>query len=125
MKHVSIIQVLQLHTKMIQATGGADGVRDQTLLESALYKALSTFDGKGLYLSIEEKCANICFCIIKNHPFIDGNKRIGLFIMLILLEYNNVILRYDQRELVNLGLGIADGSFAQDYIVNWIKEHKV
>jgi death on curing protein len=125
MKHVSIIQVLQLHTKMIQATGGADGVRNQTLLESALYNAFSTFDGKELYLSIEDKCANICFCIIKNHPFIDGNKRMGLFIMLILLEYNNVILRFDQRELVNLGLGIADGSFSQEYIVSWIKEHEV
>jgi len=125
MKHVSIIQVLQLHSKMIQATGGVDGVRDQTLLESALYNALSTFDGKELYSTIEDKCANICFSIIKNHPFIDGNKRMGLFIMLIILEYNNVILRYDQSELVNLGLGIADGSLEQGYIINWIKEHKV
>ncbi len=125
MKHVSIIQVLQLHTKMIQATGGVDGIRDQTLLESALYNALSTFDGKELYPTIEDKCANICFSLVKNHPFIDGNKRIGLFIMLILLEYNNVILRYDQNELVNLGLGIADGSLNQEYIMNWIKKHKV
>lgn len=125
MKHVSIIQVLQLHTKMIQATGGVDRVRDQTLLESALYNALSTFDGKELYPTIEDKCANICFSLIKNHPFIDGNKRIGLFIMLILLEYNNVILRYDQSELVNIGLGIADGSLNQEYIINWIKKHKV
>jgi len=125
MKHVSIAQVLQLHSKIIQATGGEDGVRDVDLLESALYNALSTFDGNELYPSIEEKCANICFCIVKNHPFIDGNKRMGLFIMLILLEYNNVFLKYDKNELVNLGLGIADGSYNQGYINKWIEQHRI
>jgi len=104
MKHISIAQVLQLHTNMIQSTGGEDGIRDHDLLESALYNALSTFDGKELYPSIEEKCANICFCIVKNHPFIDGNKRMGLFIMLILLEYSNIILPARRRpDLRTLG----------------------
>lgn len=80
MKHISITQVLHLHNKMIRETGGDVGIRDNALLESALYNALTTFDGKELYPSIEEKCANICFCIVKNHPFIDGNKRMGLLL---------------------------------------------
>ena len=125
MKHVSITQVLRLHTKIIQATGGEDGVRDIDLLKSALFNALSTFDGKELYPSIEEKIANICFCIVKNHPFIDGNKRMGLFIMLILLDYNDIILEFEQRELINLGIGIADGTYNKGYIFKWIKQHKI
>lgn len=125
MKHISIAQVLQFHTKIMQATGGEDGIRDHTLLESAFYNALLTFDGKELYPSIEEKCANICFCIVKNHPFIDGNKRMGLFIMLVLLEYNNIKLTYNRTELVELGFGIADGIHNQEYIIKWIKQHEI
>lgn len=82
MKRITITQVLQLHNKMIRETGGYYGIRDPALLESALYNALTTFDGNELYPSIEEKCANVYFCIIKNHPFVDGNKRMRLFIML-------------------------------------------
>ena len=125
MKYISIAQVLQLHNKMIQETGGDDGIRDHALLESALYNALSTFDGEELYPGIEEKCANVCFCIVKNHPFVDGNKRMGLFIMLILLEYNGVVLKYEQNELINLGLGIADSSCNQEYIIDWVKLHEI
>lgn len=125
MKYVTITQVLQLHDKMIRETGGDGGIRDHALLESALFNALSTFDGKELYPSLEEKCANICFCIVNNHPFIDGNKRMGLFIMLILLEYNNVVLKYEQNELINLGVGIADGRYRQEYIINWVIQHEI
>ena len=74
MKRISIDQVIALHQKMIDATGGVNGIRDKNLLESALNNAFATFDGIELYRSIEEKCANICFSIVKNHPFIDGNK---------------------------------------------------
>ncbi len=125
MKHITIAQVLQLHNKMIRETGGDDGIRDPALLESALYNALSTFDGNELYPSIEEKCANICFCIVKNHPFVDGNKRMGLFVMLILLEYNDVILSYEQNELIDLGLGVAEGRYNQDHIIDWVIKHEI
>jgi len=125
MKHISITQVLQLHEKMIRKTGGDYGIRDSTLLESALYNALSTFDGIELYPSIEEKCANICFCIVKNHPFVDGNKRMGIFIMLILLEYNGVVLKYEQKELIDLSLGVAEGRYTQEHVIDWVIKHEI
>ena len=125
MRHISITQVLQLHEKMIRKTGGDDGIRDFALLESALYNALSTFDCEELYPSIEEKCANICFCIVKNHPFVDGNKRMGIFIMLILLEYNSVVLKYEQKELIDLGLGVAEGRYNQEHVIEWVIKHEI
>jgi death-on-curing protein len=68
---------------------------------------MSTFNGEDLYPSAESKCANICFNIIKNHAFVDCNKRTGIYVMLIPLEYNNVELEFTQKELVDLGVDIA------------------
>ena len=76
------------------------------------------------YKSMEERCSNICYSIINNHAFIDGNKRIGLYVMLILLEYNGTKLYYTQTELINLGLGVAKGELEQINILEWIKSHK-
>ena len=107
MRMITVNQALNLHKKMVEATGGGEGLRDIDLLESALYNAFATFDGEELYKTIEEKCSNICFGIISNHPFIDGNKRMGVYLMLILLEYNGINLSFTQNELVDLGLGVA------------------
>ncbi|OGO80684.1 MAG: death-on-curing protein [Clostridiales bacterium GWC2_40_7] len=125
MKRISVEQVIKLHDKLVGATGGHTGVRDFKLLESALNNAYATFDGRDLYEALEAKCANICFCMVYNHPFIDGNKRIGLYVMLILLEYNEMKLDFSQDDLVDLGLGIANGTYKQDYIQKWIIDHKV
>lgn len=125
MKHVSVSYVLELHTKMIEATGGKTGILDIDLLESALFNAFTTFDGVELYPGIEDKCANICFSIIKDHPFTDGNKRMGIYLLLLLLEYNDIILHYTQPELIDLGSGVANGRYQQGDIVNWIKTHTV
>ena len=124
MKRISIDQVIALHHKMIDATGGVNGIRDKNLLESALNNAFATFYNIELYQSIEEKCANICFAIVKSHPFVDGNKRIGIYIMLILMDYNGINLKYEQNELVDLGLGIADSRYNQEFIIDWIKKHE-
>lgn len=125
MKRISIEQVLTLHKKMILATGGEDGIRDINLLDSSLSNAFITFDGVELYNTTEEKCANICFCIVNNHPFIDGNKRMGIFVMLILLEYNGIKLNSTQKELVELGLSIAEGKYKQNDILDWIIKHRI
>lgn len=124
MKMISTDQVIALHQKMIDATGGINGIRDINLLESALNNAFVTFDSIELYQTTEEKCANICFAMIKNHPFIDGNKRMGIYIMLILLELNNINMEFEQNELVDLGLGIAEGRYNQESIYSWIKRQK-
>ena len=124
MKRISIEKILQLHEKMIEATGGDSGIRDIGLLDSALSNAYATFDGVDLFKTVEQKCASICFGIINNHPFLDGNKRMGIFVMLVLLEYNNILLNYSQDKLINLGLGIAQGKYKQEEILQWIESHK-
>ena len=88
MKYLSIDYILKLHEKLISATGGSNGIRDMGLLKSAIENSKATFTGEDLYKSIEEKCSNICYSIINSHAFIDGNKRIGIYVMLILLEHN-------------------------------------
>lgn len=124
MKYISLDYVIKLHTKMTKATGGSEGIRDINLLKSALENSKSTFNGKDLYETVEEKCAAICYSIINNHPFIDGNKRMGIYIMLILLEYNNIKLSFQQKELIELGLNVSKGIYTKEDILYWIKNHR-
>jgi death-on-curing protein len=124
MIELDISDVLLLHKMMGRTTGGESGIRDRGALESALYHAYATFDGKDLYGSIEEKAARQAYGIIRNHPFLDGNKRNGLFVMLTFLELNGIILSFSQVELVGLGTGIADGSIGPEEIAKWIIDHK-
>ena len=86
MKYITINYIIKLHEKLIRATGGSSGIRDIGLLESAIENSKATFSGEDLYKSIEEKCSNICYSIISNHAFIDGNKRIGVSVMILLLK---------------------------------------
>ena len=102
-------QILKMHLMLVEKTGGEAGLRDEGLLESAIYSIDASFDGEDLYPSILEKAAKLCFSLVNNHAFIDGNKRIGIFAMLVFLESNNIFLSYEQQALVDLGLGLADG----------------
>lgn len=118
-------EILSLHEKVVLKTGGSTGLRDRGLLESAVYSAYGVFGDEEIYPSIEEKSARLAFSLISNHAFVDGNKRIGVVVMLVTLKLNNVMLQYTQKELVRLGLSVADGSAGYDEILKWIKEHKV
>ena len=124
MKYISVQYILKMHEKLISATGGSEGIRDIELLKSSIENSKVTFGGEDLYKTIEEKCSNICYCIISNHTFIDGNKRAGIYVMLILLEYNEIKLSFSQKDLVDLGLGIAKGELKQENITQWIRNHK-
>ena len=97
MKWLSIDYILKLHEKMIQRTGGASGLRDIKLLQSAIYNAQTTFDGQELYPDIESKIGAICHGVINNHPFVDGNKRMGIISQL--LWTNIFLVRRDLRRL--------------------------
>ena len=119
-----IAQVLFLHNLMCRETGGSSVLRDKGALDSAIYHAFASFEGKDLYPSIEEKAARQAYGIIRNHPFLDGNKRTGLFVMLIFLELNGTKLDFSQSELVSLGIGIADGNIDSGKITKWIFGHK-
>ena len=118
-------KVLLLHQLIAQETGGSVGIRDEGLLESALETAFSSFDGQEFYPTKEEKGARIGHSLISNHAFVDGNKRIGVYVMLTFLEVNGIRLDCTNEEVVHVGLSVADGSMDYDALLLWIKEHQV
>ena len=116
-------QVISMHSQLIEATGGSDGVRDEGLLESSLNSPFQTFGGEDVYPSLMHKASRLCYGIISNHPFIDGNKRIGVHTMLVFLALNRVELNYTQQELIDSGLGIASGNVSAEQIFRWLNNH--
>ena len=118
-------KVLLLHQLMAEATGGDVGVRDEALLESAIENIFATFDGIELYPSKEEKAAQLGFSLISNHAFVDGNKRIGMYLMLSFLELNGIKIDATNEEVAKLGLDVASGLADNKDILKWIKAHKV
>ena len=118
-------KVLLLHQLMAEATGGDVGIRDEALLESAIENIYATFDCVELYPSKEEKAARLGFSLISNHAFVDGNKRIGIYVMLSFLELNGIKIWASNEDVVNLGLSVADGSANYDDILKWIQTHKM
>ena len=120
---LTVEEITALHDKLIDRTGGSHGLRDQSLLESAVYSAMSGFGDNEAYPSVEEKAARLMFSLTNNHAFVDGHKRIGVFTMLMTLQLNNVKIKYTQAELISLGLSVADGKTDYENILSWIKEH--
>ncbi len=118
-------KVKQLHQLMARATGGSVGVRDEGLLDSAVQSAFATFDSVELYPTKEEKAAKLGHSLVSNHAFVDGNKRIGVYVMLSFLELNAVHVSATNEDVVNLGLKVADGSMKYEEILSWIKSHMV
>ena len=123
MKRLTKIQILKMHSLLIQKTGGSDGVRDEGLLDSALNLPFQSFDGEDIYKTIQAKAARLGFSLINNHPFVDGNKRIGILVMLVFLEINGIEIICTDEELIELGLGVADGSVSYKDLLNWIIDH--
>lgn len=124
MIRLTIEQVRMLHQDLIAETGGTEGVRDEGLLDSALQLPFQTFDGQALYPSIQQKAARLCSSLVNNHPFVDGNKRIGIHTMLVFLSANGVELSYAQEELISLGLSLAAGKLSCDDVLRWIMKHQ-
>jgi death-on-curing protein len=118
-------KVLLLHQLMAEATGGSVGVRDNDLLESALESCFATFDGADLYPTKEEKGARLGYALISNHAFVDGNKRIGVYIMLTFLEMNGIHIDATNEDIIHIGLSVADGSMQYDDLLVWVRQHTV
>ncbi len=117
-------KVLLLHRLMAEATGGSVGVRDGGLLESALETAFSGFGGKEFYPTMEEKGARIGFSLISNHAFVDGNKRIGMFVMITFLEVNGICLDCTNEDVAEVGLAVAAGEMDYDALLDWVRNHR-
>ena len=113
--------ILTLYKIMVDNTGGTIGIRDTSLLESALNAPFQTFGDEELYPSIIEKASRLCYGLIKNHPFIDGNKRIGVYAMLVFLELNNLNLNFSDEEIINIALKTADSTYSYEDILGILK----
>lgn len=117
-------KVLLLHQLIAEETGGSIGVRDEGLLEAALESAYSGFGETEFYPTKEEKGAKIGFELISNHAFVDGNKRIGMYVMLTFLEVNGIPLNCSDEDIIRAGLGVADGTMSYEQLLSWVMEHK-
>ncbi|MGN0728044.1 type II toxin-antitoxin system death-on-curing family toxin [Treponema sp.] len=117
-------QVIKIHSSLITRTGGMDGIRDKNLLDSALKSPFQTFGSNELYPDILDKASQLCYSLVENHPFADGNKRIGVHLTLLFLKLNNVNVEYSQTELIDLGLSIASGKMNKNEIKNWLLNHR-
>ncbi len=117
-------KVLLLHQIMAEATGGSVGVRDEGLLDSALEGAFAGFGDREFYSTKEEKGARLGYTLISNHAFVDGNKRIGVYIMLSFLEMNGIRLQCTDDELVDMGLSVASGRMKYEELLQWVLDHK-
>lgn len=118
-------KVLLLHKLIAKETGGSVGIRDEALLESALENAFSGFGGQEFYPSKEEKGARLGYTLISNHAFVDGNKRIGMYVMLTFLEVNGIRLDCTDDEIVEVGLAVASGAMDYDALLKWVRSHRL
>jgi len=113
-------QIKWLHKKLLDATGGLDGIRDEGMLDSALSVALQTFDGVELYPSTAAKIARIAYGLVCNHPFVDGNKRIGIYVMAVLLELNHIEADFSDDDIIRIGLELASGKMSNKQLLDLI-----
>ena len=118
-------QILLIHDQLIAETGGSSGLRDEGMLDSAMNSPFQTFGGEDVYPSLQQKAARLCFGLVKNHPFVDGNKRIGAHAMLVFLALNGIELQHSQTELSDVILQLAAGEIEADALLQWILSHQV
>jgi len=123
LKFLSAEQVLFIHARVISETGGSHGLRDIGLLQSAVARPNATFDGEELYSSTFEKAAALMHSLIKNHPFIDGNKRVGVLSAIVFLNNNNIIIEARNDDLINFTLSVVN-DLQLNQIAEWFEKHQ-
>ena len=120
---VTAEDVVAIHSRIIQVSGGIDGLRDRAGLEAAIAAPLQSFGGEDLFPTDIEKIARIGFGLASNHAFIDGNKRIGAMVTQLLLKWNGYQFQLEQNELADMFIGIADGTKDETELRYWINDH--
>jgi death-on-curing protein len=123
MRSLTLGELLVLHHRIIEQSGGADGIRDLGLAESALSQPQMAFGGEDLYPTLAEKAASMCFSLVMNHPFIDGNKRIGHAAMETFLILNGCELNAHVDESESVILQLAAGQLQRKPFTNWVMAH--
>lgn len=118
-------QIILLHSNLITETGGSEGIRDEQLPESAINAPFQTFDNIEMFPSIQQKAARLGYGLIKNHAFVDGNKRIGTHAMLVFLALNKIELEYTQSELSDTILKVASDEYSFEDLLKWILDHQL
>ena len=124
MKILTKEQILLLHSQLVEDFGGSSDIRDDALLDSAINTPFQTYDSEELYPTLLDKASRLCFGLVKNHPFVDGNKRIGTHAMLVFLALNGYELVYTQAELIDIILSLADGKVEYEELLQWIINHQ-
>jgi death-on-curing protein len=123
LEYLTVSEVLLLHARLIQLTGGSGGVRDLGLLESAVARPMASFDGGDLYQAPFAKAAALMESLVRNHPFVDGNKSTGLAAAALFLELNGHLLTGTNDEAVDLTQRVAQGVITVAEIAAWLRDH--
>jgi death-on-curing protein len=125
MRYLSLLEALELHEKIISSSGGSYGIRDIKALESAINQPRITFDQTNLYLDIISKASALCFSLVMNLPFVDGNKRVGHAPMETFLILNGYEIEAPVDEQVQIFLDLAAGNLTREAFTNWLKGHVI
>lgn len=120
MRYLTVEEVLELHRRVITISGGSTGVRDLGAIESAVAQPQMSFGGQDLYVGLAEKAATLGFALVCNHPFIDGNKRIGHAALETFLVLNGFELQADVNEQESVILGLAAGGLNREQFTAWV-----
>lgn len=124
MRYLGLPEVLEIHRRVLVQSGGAGGVRDLGVIASALAQPQMTFGGNELYATIEAKAAATCFSLVMNHPFVDGNKRVGHAVMETFLVLNGFELDASVDDAEKVFLRLAAGELSRDELLDWITSHR-
>ena len=123
MRYLSLGEIVDLHQALLEQTGGATGIRDLAMLESALAQPRATFGGTDLHPTLVQKAAALGFSLTLNHPFVDGNKRVAHAAMEVFLLLNGIDLNATIDEQERLMLDLADGRITREQLILWLENH--
>lgn len=115
-------QIILLHEQLIERYGGSHGIRDEGLLDSALNAPFQSFGGVDFFPTVVDKAVRLCAGLVQNHPFHDGNKRIGAMALLVMLDSNQIHLQTNSTELASVILDLASDRIDGDFLLSWVRE---
>jgi len=122
-KRLTRRQILLIHEELLTQTGGARGIRDASMLDAAIQAPYAGFGDDEFYPTVQAKAARLAFALINDHPFVDGNKRIGITAMVVLLGINDYEVEATDDDLITLGFGLATGQIESTQAEQWVVEH--